>query len=333
MQTDTVRIGILGASRVASYALIQPVALRDDCEITMLACRDLQRGQDYARKHNISEVVSNYETLAEHPDIDLVYNALPPSRHADLSVTALNAGKTVLCEKPFAMNADEARAMVAFSEANPGQLIEAFHYRFHPAFERAMTIIQSGQIGKPKNLKAKFVAPVTQDKDEIRYTFPVGGGSLMDMGCYPVHWARTLMGCEAEVLSAECQALADNIDVTTHATLLFENGVKAEIECSMDERRPFHAFLSVEGDQGILNFINPLSPHMGHSLNVTSNGEVKSETLHAKRTYDYQLAHTLDVMRGLNAPITGGLDSILNMKMIDAIYKKAGLPRRGWDNP
>lgn len=107
-----IRMGILGAAKIAPKAVIDPVSRRDDCEIVCVAARDGAKARAYADEHSIPEIAESYEALIARPDIDLIYNALPPNRHADLSIAALEAGKAVLCEKPFAMNAAEARAMV-----------------------------------------------------------------------------------------------------------------------------------------------------------------------------------------------------------------------------
>jgi predicted dehydrogenase len=322
------KIGILGASQIAPYGIIEPVSLRDDCEITVVGCRDLARGKLFAKQHNIADVETDYHALVQRDDIDLVYNALPPSRHADLSIAALEAGKPVLCEKPFAMNASEAIKMADAAIRTGLPLVEAFHYRFHPAFQRALEIIQAGEIGDITKMHAIFVAPVPYREGEVRHTLAIGGGSLMDMGCYPIHWSRMIMGEEPTVSEAKCITHQLNVDTTTTATLMFSHGRTSHIECSMDASREFQAELTVYGTKGELHFHNPLSPHNGHLITIKSGGSERTETVDGQSTYELQLAHMIDVITKKTTPMCGGNDAIANMKTIDAIYIAAGLTTR-----
>ena len=226
------------------------------------------------------------------------------------------------------MNASEAQQMSEASNQTGLPIIEAFHYRFHPAFFRMLEILKADAIGDIQYMQAVFVAPVPYRSGEVRHTLAIGGGSLMDMGCYPVHWSRMVMGGEPDVSRAECFADQPGIDITTKAELIFKNGAIAAIECSMDGKRPFQAELTIWGEKGKLHFDNPLSPHSGHLITVESEDYNEAEIVDGRRTYDYQLEHILNVMRGIVEPIGGGNDSISNMRVIDKIYKHAGLPVR-----
>lgn len=323
-----IRIGILGASQVAPYALIEPVTLRGDCEISVIACRDRERGEVYAKLYDIPVVVTDYLEMVRRNDVDLVYNCLPPFRHADLSIAALEYGKTVLCEKPFAMNAMDAQKMADASNKADIPLIEAFHYRYHPAFVRMLDIIKSGQIGKVHKINACFVAPVPFEEGEVRHTLSIGGGSLMDMGCYPIHWCRMIAESEPEVVGANCFTQSANIDISTTAELSFNNGITASIECSMDANRKFEAWISVFGENGKIYFENPLGPHNGHFITTEQNGIKRTETVAGRRSYDYQLEHVIDIMKGNVKAIGGGSDSVANMVVVDSIYRAAGLTPR-----
>ncbi len=172
-----VRIGILGAARIAPAAVISPAARRKDCQIVAIAARDRGRATAFATAHAIPAVHDSYEDLIADPAIDLVYNALPPNRHADLTIAALEAGKHVLCEKPFAMNAREARQMVDAATRSGRHLIEAFHYRFHPAFVDALDKIRTGTIGAIKDIDAEFSAEIAYRRDELRHRPDLGGGA------------------------------------------------------------------------------------------------------------------------------------------------------------
>lgn len=326
-----IKIGILGAAKIAPPAIIKPAGQRGDCAIVSVAARDVARAETFALTNGIPEVEKNYEALIARSDIDLIYNALPPHRHADLSIAALKAGKAVLCEKPFAMNAAEAARMVQVAAETGGTLIEAFHYRFHPAFERALEIARSGMLGEITEMTAKFSVEIPYKEGELRHTLAIGGGALMDLGCYPLHWARTLIGQEPVIASAEAVCEHDNVDLSIQAVLTFPGGARGDISCSMALGVQTEAHFELKGREGTLTMINPLAPHMGHQIKLTRNGETTTETVDAKTTYDHQLAHVIDVIRNDAPPLTGGADAVATMTAIDAIYTAAGLRPRGMD--
>jgi predicted dehydrogenase len=324
-----IRIGILGAAKIAPKAVIQPASTRTDCEVVAVAARDSQRAQAYADEQGIPHVADSYEALLARDDIDLVYNALPPHRHANLTVAALEAGKAVLCEKPFAMNAVEAARMVEASARSGRPLIEAFHYRFHPAFQRVMDIVRSGELGSVRRIEAAFDVTIPYRPGELRHTLAVGGGALMDLGCYPVHAARTLIGTEPTIVSATAHCDHPGVDLTMATELAFPGGETASIHTSMAPDTPFDAWIKVEGSDGRLEIMNPIHPHRGHSITTTIKGKAETFTVDGQATYDHQLAHVMDVMAGRAAPLTGGEDAVGNMTAIDAIYRAADLSPRG----
>ncbi|MEO0983812.1 MAG: Gfo/Idh/MocA family oxidoreductase [Pseudomonadota bacterium] len=324
-----VRVGLLGAAKIAPPAVIKPAAQRSDCEVVAVASRDRARGEAFAAEHGIAAIETDYEALVRRDDIDLVYNGLPPSRHKDLSIAALEAGKPVLCEKPFAMNAAEARAMVEAAGRADRPLIEAFHYRFHPVFQRVMEILSVGALGEVSAISATFTVAIPYRKGELRHTAALGGGALMDLGCYPLHWVRTVAGCEPDVISAVAHEKRPGVDVAMEADLAFPSGVSAKVSCSMARGAPFAALLKVTGAEASLTVVNPIAPHFGHEIRLTRDGETQSETVDGMTTYDHQLAHVIDVLGGRAAPITGGADAVANMAAVDAMYRAAGMKPRG----
>ncbi|MBP8247815.1 MAG: Gfo/Idh/MocA family oxidoreductase [Phenylobacterium sp.] len=313
------RIGILGAAKIAPTAMIAPARATGVATVVAVAARDPVRARAFADLHGGSEVCETYEALIARPDIDAIYNALTPSRHADLSIAALRAGKHVLCEKPFAMNADQARAMVAAADEAGKVLMEAFHYRYHPLFARVLEIIGSGELGEVRELSAVFQTNLVDDGTEIRYERDLGGGSLMDIGTYPLHWVRTAAGAEPVVVRASGVFGRGDVDHATQADLRFPNGVTARISGSMVEETPM-ASLEVIGTLGSLKAINPLAPQMGHLLEVKITGAApRRETFSREPTYDFQLRAFVDAVRGGPAPLTSGKDAIAQMVLLDAV--------------
>jgi predicted dehydrogenase len=322
-----IRIGILGAAKIAPPAMIEPARRRSDCAVTCVAARDPARARAFANEHGIEHVGESYEALIARGDIDLIYNALPPNRHADLSISALRAGKAVLCEKPFAMNAGEARAMTDAATQTGGLLIEAFHYRFHPMFDAILSEVRGGAIGRLCAIKAEFSVPIPFRPGELRHEPMLGGGALMDLGCYPLHWTRTVMGSEPEVTAARAEISRQGVDVTTTAQLAFDGGITAQVRSSMAPGQRLKILLALQGNEGTLIARNPLAPHHGHSITLRKGGEARRYTVSGKTTYDHQLAHVVDVMQGKATALTGGEDALANMALIDAVYAAAGFTR------
>ena len=312
------RIGILGAARIAPPALIAPCRNLGIAEVVSVAARDVARAEVFAKEHGIGRVAANYETLIDDPEIDAIYNALPPMRHADLSIRALRAGKAVLCEKPLCMTAEEARAMVAAAQATGGMLMEAFHYRYHPLFARVLEIVRGGELGRLSRLEAEFNVPIAYAPEEIRYDDAIGGGALMDLGTYPVHWCRTVLGEEPAVTEASAELHAMGADLATWAELVFPSGATARIACSMDAGPTIR--LTVTGEAGVLRINNPLAPQLGHLVEV-EGANPRRETFTKEPTYDFQLRAFVDAVRTGVAPVTSGDDSVAQMNILEQIRR------------
>ena len=319
------RIGLLGASRIAPTAVITPAAGREDVTVTAVAARDPARAKAYAETHGIPAVADDYAALIARDDVDLVYNGLPPAGHLEWTVAALEAGKAVLCEKPFARNADEARTMVAAAERAGRPLIEAFHYRYHNVIRRAEEMIRSGVLGQIHRANAVFQVTIPQDTGDLRWSAEQGGGALMDLGCYPLHLMRTLLGEEPQIREARGEFVG-GVDAQIMAALAFPSGARADISCSMvPETRDARA--TIGGSKGRMEIVNFLAPQYGCRFTTVIGGETVEHPVDGPSTYEAQLAHVVEVMAGEAQPLTGGADAIANMAAIDAIYKLAGRPQ------
>lgn len=324
-----IRIGLLGASKIAPKAIIRPARAREDCVIQAVASRSGTRARDYANEHGIPHIETSYETLVARDDIDLIYNALPPNRHCDLSILAAQQGKAVLCEKPFAMNADEARRMVEAADDAETVLIEGFHYRFHPAFLKFEQEIKSGKIGEIENVSGIFDVHIPNCQGELRYLPDLGGGALMDLGCYPLHAMRTLAEHEP-VIHEATHGFGDNgVAIASWASMTLGN-MSSHLETNMGQDAIYENSIHVIGSKGVAKlsgFVHPYrwDPHIGFDMyfNVGSEREIttllNSPESWKRSTYDYQLDHVIRAMSGEAEPLTGGIDAIANMAAIDAI--------------
>jgi predicted dehydrogenase len=326
-----IRIGILGAARIAPRGIVTPANETLGAEVVAVASRDLERARDFAAKHSIPLALGSYAELVVRDDIDLVYCALPPSAHLEWCSAALENGKHVLVEKPFANNAQDAAQMVAAARAANRYLFEGFHYRFHPLFVGALADLRAGVIGRIRHIDALFNADLPDTPGELRYIEALGGGALMDLGCYCVHWIRTVAGDEPEIVKASARCGAPGVDLDVEAEMAFTSGPTATLKCSMQPSDgQLRRRLVVRGDKGVLEIDNPVTPHAGATLSIEApNGPMPQIVSGGDTTFHHQLRHVMEVIAGRAAPLTGGDDAVANMRAIDAIYRAAGLRPRG----
>ncbi len=321
-----IRIGVLGAARIAPAALIRPARHVAGAEVVAVAARDRDRATAFATKHGVARVLGSYEELVLDPDVDAVYNPLPNGLHGRWTMAALAAGKHVLCEKPFTANAAEARSV---SAAIPAGLVvmEAFHYRYHPVFMRARQLLDEGVVGAVQRIETWLCFPLPMFKD-IRYRLDLAGGAAMDAGCYAIHMARHLAGSEPEVVSARAALKSPGVDRAMQADLAFDGGATGRITCSMWSRRLLHVGFRVTGDAGELRVFNPVGPNIYNRLSVRGPGGRRVEHLSKRPTYEFQLEAFCAAVNGGVPPITDVADAIANMEVIDAVYRHAGLEPR-----
>ncbi len=230
-----VRIGTLGCARITPQALIRPAKENDTVQVTAVASRDCTKAEAFAKKHGIPTVHKDYEALIQDPDIDAIYNPLPNSLHAEWSIRALRAGKHVLCEKPMASNAIEAEEMNRVATEEGKVLMEAFHWRYHPLAERVIELLKAKTIGDVSRIEATFCIPLPF-RNDIRYNPDLGGGALMDTGCYTVNILRHLMGEEPRVQSASAKKSSPTIDRFMEAELEFKKREKAAVEAALKDK-------------------------------------------------------------------------------------------------
>lgn len=322
------RIGVLGAARIAPLALINPARENAEVEVAAVAARDASRAEAFAAKHGVGRVHDSYDALIADPDVDAVYNPLPNGLHGKWTRAALAAGKHVLCEKPFTANAAEAREIAELAAQSDRVVMEAFHYRYHPLCLRVEEVIASGELGNLKRVEAALCFPLPKFSD-IRYDYALAGGATMDAGCYAVDMVRTFGGSTPEVVSAQAKLRDPKVDRAMTAQLRFEGGHTGQVRCSMWSTALLQMSAKVIGDRGELRVLNPVMPHAFHRLSVRSVDRGKrAERFPRRPSYAYQLdAFAAAVLRG--EPLKTTPDAAVeNMTVIDAIYRAAGLPLR-----
>ena len=332
MPDRVLRFGVLGAARITPAALLKPARSHPEVRVGLVAARDPSRAAAYASKHRIPRVVDGYEAVVTDPDVDAVYIPLPNSLHAEWTLAALEAGKHVLCEKPFTSNTAEADRVAAAADLAAERhglvVMEAFHYRYHPLAQRMQQIVESGELGAIRHVEAWLCAPIP-NKSDIRYQAELSGGAMMDMGSYVVHWARLLGGEEPTVVSATAKLQSPEVDRAMEAQLAFPGGHTGTLHCSMWSRSVLHLAARVTGARGELRVVNPIAPQTLSWLTVRSGGHHRREFTSRRPTYSYQLDAFYDAVRRGGPILTPPADSVATMTVIDAVYRAANMRPRG----
>ncbi|ODT89924.1 Gfo/Idh/MocA family oxidoreductase [Phenylobacterium sp. SCN 70-31] len=326
---NKVRIGVLGCARINKAAVLDAAVEVPGLEVAAVASRDAARAADYAARHGVARSYGAYEALLADPDIDVVYNPLPNSLHAEWSIRALEAGKAVLCEKPLASNADEAGRIVEAAGRAGRPLIEAFHYRHHPVAALILETVRSGALGRLTHMRAAMKVPGgLLAADDIRFQLALAGGATMDLGAYGLNLMRWVAGAEPQVAEARAELAAPDVDAAMHARLIFPGGLTGELDCALAASE-FEAGLTVEGERGRVHAVNPFLPQRGHSVTIETGGEPVVHRLDRTSTYVFQARHLVEVVRDGATIRTPGEDGVANMAAIDAVYRAAGLNPRG----
>jgi predicted dehydrogenase len=321
------RIGILGAARIAPAALVRPARAVDGVTVAAVAARDQVRAAAFARRHSIPVVHRTYDELLADPQIDAVYNPLPNALHAEWTRKALTAGKHVLCEKPFTSNETEAREVATAAAEADRVVMEAYHYRYHPLAERMRTITHDGRLGDIESVRTWMWFPLPKFSD-IRYDYSLGGGTTMDC-CYAVHALRLVGPGEPTVVSARPTLRDPDIDRAMETTYEFPGGAVGHSSASMWSHRLLRFSIRVTGTRGEMRVLNFIAPQYYHRLSVTVDGVKTRERVTGEPTYVAQLRAFVAAVRDGHPVLTPPEDAIVTMRLIDDIYRAAGMRPRG----
>lgn len=327
---EPLRIGILGAARITNLALIKPAKIIGT-ELVAVAARDPQRATAFAELHGIGRVHESYSDVINDPDVEAVYNPLANSLHATWNKAALAAGKHVFSEKPSANNASEAEEVAALAAGTDRQFFEGFHYLWHPLITRLHEILASGELGELRHVETVMDMPAPDDSDP-RWSLALGGGALMDLGCYSLHSQRVLapfLGGEPTLVSATGgeRGGRPGVDEWLTAELQFPNGVTGTAGCNMasDHHQMSHRLIGSEGEAVIKDFVNP---HNDDRLVVTTAGGTRTEHLGNRSSYTYQLETFTTAVRSGVPARTDAADAVRTMRLIDQCYQAIGVEPR-----
>ncbi|GGG65245.1 Gfo/Idh/MocA family protein [Paenibacillus radicis (ex Gao et al. 2016)] len=317
--------GILGCAGIAKRAVIPGLQLSELNEAAAIASRDGEKAKQTAEELQIPVAYDSYEALLADPSIDVIYIPLPNHLHKEWAIRAAEAGKHILCEKPLALTESEASEMVEAADKAGVLLAEAFMYRYHPRYQTIKDLIASGAIGDVRGIRGAFTFNNAKDAANVRYRKAWGGGSIYDVGCYPISAARLLLGKEPEAVTVNAQFSPehDNVDMMASGLLEFEGNVSLTFDCGMWSA--FRNPLEVLGSDGIIEipsaFVTP-SQESG-TIYLHANGERKEIEVPYVNAYTAQADHIArSITEGTALPFPAS-DAILNMRVIDACLLSA----------
>ena len=317
------RFGVLSTANIGRNQVNPAIRASGNAELLAVASRDSARASDFATQGGIPRHYGSYEALLDDPEVDAVYIPLPNSMHREWTIRAAEKGKHILCEKPLATTAADCREMQAAAEANRVTLMEAFMYRFHPRTEKLLQLASDGTVGEIRVIRSAFTFKLLR-ADNIRFFPELGGGALLDLGCYCVDASRRIAGSEP----VEAQAFAEwndkGVDTQLTGTLRFANGAVAHFDCSFTMER--REFVEAGGFDGAVasaceTFVN--STDEVEILQYRGREPVLVHKVMGDNHYRLMVEHFADVALG-RATLSYGIEhSIGNLKAIEALYQSA----------
>jgi D-xylose 1-dehydrogenase (NADP+, D-xylono-1,5-lactone-forming) len=325
------RWGVLGAAGIARTELIPAIQASSNGRVVALAGRDPTRNAEVAAALGVEEIFARYDALLASPNVDAVYIPLPNSLHAEWAIKAADAGKAVLCEKPLAIDATEAQRIADHFAARKVPLMEGFMYRFHPQNVHVLKLIRDGAIGEVREVRAHLSVDIMAFAEgNIRFDGALGGGCLLDMGCYAVNAARWAMGSEPIRASAFFDTdTKSGVDLGAVAALEFEDGRSALVSCSFKANG--QGFYQVIGTTGVIDiprsFIPGLGSRVAEGLVIVSDADGRRAETTFEPVNHYRLmaeAFAEAVLSGKPVPYSAH-DSVNNMRALDAIAASARL--------
>ena len=328
-----VRFGVISTARIGLERVIPAMQKGHAVSIEAIASRNLDQARDVAKRFGIPKAYGSYAALLADPEIEAVYNPLPNHLHVPVSIEAADAGKHVLCEKPIALDADEAGSLIEARDRAGVVIAEAFMVRHHPQWRQAREFLQNGRIGRLRAVQAVF-SYMNRDPENVRNQADIGGGGIYDIGCYPIVTARYLFAEEPVRALALIEHDPDfGTDRLASAILHFPEG-QAQFICST--QLSAQQRLLMLGTEGRMEFDIPFTPLESETSRLLIDDgshrgfqALEEVTFEGINQYTLQGDHFARVVRGdaeLEFPIE---DAVKNMAVIDALYRSG--ESGGWE--
>jgi len=320
--SQIIQWGILGYARIARNSVIPAIQRSHNGKIVALASRDANKLAEASREHVIPNTYTRYEDVLTDPEVQAVYIPLPNSLHSPWAIAALEAGKHVLCEKPLALNAAEARRMVDAAKANNRVLMEAFMYRYSDRTRQVEAVLQSGVLGTIRHINASFRFNLDR-ANTIKVQPELGGGALYDVGCYPINLLGLVTGGRKPV-ACHAEAMFENgVDSNLSAVLRYEDGPIATIHCGFNAQPYVRA--EIIGTEGVLEIPDPFLDMAGELTLKLDKAEPRKIPVAESNRYLEQVEEFSAAILAGRQPKLSLEESVRNLEVLDMLY--ANLPR------
>ena len=311
--------GIIGTARI-NRSLIPPLKQSLRNRLLGVASRSSENARRYTQERDIERYYGSYEEMLGDPDIDIVYIPLPNNLHAEWSIKAAKAGKHVLCEKPLALSVEEVDRMQAAAAQNNVYITEAFMYRHHARTLRAKELIEDGAIGQVQHIKGAFSFPLNREGD-VRFSPDLGGGSLWDVGCYPLSFARYLLGTEPVEVKGEMVEGESGIDLSFYAHMRFPDNVLVQFDSSFHSQ--FRMWIEVTGSEGVMYIPMAYKPDPRSAIHITRGNEETIEYIFGNLLYLDEVEDLAEAVLTGTPPRISLEESRHNIAAIRALYLSA----------
>ena len=311
--------GLLSTAKI-NRALIPPLRASKRTRLLGVASRNQSSADGYAREWNIPRAYGSYEAMLADPEIDVIYNPLPNHLHAEWTVKALQAGKHVLCEKPMVLTLAEADQIIAATQETGKVVAEAFMYRHHPQTLKVKELIDSGAIGEMQLIKGAFTFTLKREGN-FRWIREYGGGSLWDVGCYPISFARMLVGVEpAEVFGWQVTG-PEGSDDSFFGQMRFGNGVHMQFDCGFTSTP--RSFIEIVGTAGSMQVPNAFKPGRKSEFKIIRGDEIETIKIKGQELYLGEVEDMCNAILNQQPPRISLSDSRNNIAAILGLYKSA----------
>jgi len=313
--------GLLSTARI-NRALITPLRASNRNQLVAVASRTQESADQYAREWKIGQAYGSYEALLADPEIDVIYNPLPNHLHAEWTIKAVEAGKHVLCEKPLALNTDEVDAIQSAARKHGRVVMEAFMYRHHPQTLKVLELVKSGSLGTLKLVHGSFSFFLSREGD-VRLDPAMGGGSIWDVGCYPISYTRSILGENPlEVFGWQVTG-PTGIDETFVGQMRFDHNVYTQFDCSFAV--PLRWSMEITGSEGTLNIPSPFKPGLDEKIYLTREDQTETINVPGQELYIGEVEDMADAILLGKEPRISLEDSRANVKVITTLLESAQL--------
>jgi len=325
---DPIRWGILGTAGIAEGSFLPALRQAGDGLAVSVASRDESRARSWAAEHGVARGVFGYEQVVADPGIEAIYVPLPNGLHAEWTIAALEAGKAVLCEKPLCVTPEETRRVLATAESASVPLWEAFVFPFHEQMDRVRDALAGGQIGEVREIASRFHF-VLDDPQDIRLSAELGGGSLYDVGCYPIRLARLLLDAEPDLDRTIADAVwtASGVDAELWGALAFPGDRRLVFSCGFVAADD--TLTRVFGTEGEIRMTNPFHPGAGDTFAIVRGDDVQEHPAAptGEDSFTPAIRHIHRVLRGREQPRHLAIDEAMgSATAIAALLTAANRP-------